>query len=122
MNINDLTIGQAKELTAMFNKVRGGASCSVSSGNVVVCTDRRAVVAGYSDDTNARPIVLKNARMCIYWDRVVGGVLGLADVGPNNNCRISATAPSITLEGVTAVMGMTPKAVEAWLKAPVQGR
>ncbi|MBA4282626.1 hypothetical protein [Ralstonia sp.] len=89
---------------------------------VVVCTDKRGVVFGYTSKPNARPIVLTNARMCLYWSAKVGGVFGLADIGPDAASKISATAPSITLEGVTAVFGMTPAAVAAWNAARVQGR
>lgn len=89
---------------------------------IVVCTDKRAVVFGETDDVAARPIVLRNARMCLYWSEAVGGVFGLAEVGPDKDCRISAVVPSITLEGVTATMEMTDAAVAQWEAAPVQGR
>lgn len=89
---------------------------------VVVCTDKRGVVFGYTNKPNARPVVLTNARMCLYWSSAVGGVFGLADVGPDSQSKISATAPSITLEGVTAVFGVTPQAAAAWTAARVQGR
>lgn len=89
---------------------------------VVVCTDKRGVVFGYTSNPSARPVVLTNARMCLYWSAKVGGVFGLADIGPDAASKISATAPSITLEGVTAVFGMTPAAVAAWNAARVQGR
>lgn len=89
---------------------------------VVVCTDKRGVVFGYTNKPNARPVVLTNARMCLYWSAAVGGVFGLADIGPDSQSKISATAPSITLEGVTAVFGVTPQAAAAWTAARVQGR
>lgn len=90
--------------------------------NVVVCTDKRGVVFGTTENVAARPIVLANARMCLYWSEDVGGVFGLADIGPTGRCRISATAPSVILEGVTAVFGVTDAAAAAWAAAPVQGR
>ncbi len=89
---------------------------------VVVCTDKRGVVFGYTSNPSARPVVLTNARMCLYWSAAVGGVFGLADIGPDSHSNISAVAPSITLEGVTAVFGMTPRAVAAWTAARTQGR
>ncbi len=52
----------------------------------------------------------------------MGGVFGLADIGPDLDSKISATAPGVTLEGVTAVFSVTPEAVNAWVSAPVQGR
>ena len=89
---------------------------------VVVCTDKRGVVFGYTSNPNARPVVLTNARMCLYWSAKVSGVFGLADVGPDAQSKISATAPSITLEGVSAVFSVTPQAAEAWASARVHGR
>jgi hypothetical protein len=131
MNINDLTIGQAKELAAMF----GGSSVNSEVKQsqvtdthehpeipVVVCTDKRGVVFGYTKNAAARPIHLKNARMCLYWSADVGGVFGLAESGPSDGCKISAVVPAISLEGVTAIMSVDEKADKAWNSAPVQGR
>lgn len=89
---------------------------------VIVCTDKRGVVFGYCGDVDARPIVLTSARMCLYWDAKVGGVFGLGEVGPNANCKISATLENITLEGVTAVLSVSDIAEKAWSSAKVQGR
>ncbi|WP_372393922.1 hypothetical protein ABMY26_00150 (plasmid) [Azospirillum sp. HJ39] len=89
---------------------------------VLVCTNMRGVVFGYTEDATARPITLNNARMCLSWTEEVGGVFGLADIGPTGRCRISAQAPSVTLEGITAVFKCTDAAVEAWKAANVEGR
>ena len=89
---------------------------------VVVWTDKRGVIFGYTDNADARPIVLRNARMCLYWPSSVGGVFGLCDIGPNKDSKISATLPSATFEGVTGVADVTPEAEKAWLSAKVQGR
>jgi len=119
MNINDLTIGQAKELAAMFATQ---VPVNHDSIPVVVCTDKRGVVFGWTNSADARPITLTNARMCLYWSADVGGVFGLAEIGPTKDCKISAVTKSIVLEGVTCVMSADQKAVEAWTNAPVQGR
>ena len=123
MNLDDLTIGQAKELARQF----GGNVSAAESANhermpVIVCTDKRGVVFGDTLDVNARPITLINARMALYWSADVGGVFGLAENGPTKGCKISAVAPTITLEGVTAIFTVDKKAVKAWVSAPVQGR
>jgi hypothetical protein len=139
MDINTLTLAQAKALRDVLNKMTlpedatyqvefttggngGGGSFGKPSVPVIVCTDKRAVVFGYTKDTAARPIVLTDARMCLYWSSDVGGVFGLAEIGPTQDCRISAVVPTITLEGVTAILSVDPKAEQAWLKAKVQGR
>ena len=128
INIDDLTIGQAKELAKQF---AGEQSIPTSTKAapvermpcpVIVCTDKRGVVFGYTISVDARPITLTDARMCLYWSSDVGGVFGLAENGPTKDCKISAIVPAITLEGVTAVMSVDDKAVTAWTKAKVQGR
>ena len=127
MDINDLTIGQARELTRLF----GSAKCSDAqtvathahdSIPVVVCTDKRGVVFGYCDDASARPIILTKARMCLYWSAEVGGVFGLGEKGPTKDCKISAVLGKVSLEGVTAIFSVEPSAEKAWNDAKVQGR
>lgn len=125
MQLDDLTIGEAKKLAKLLRDC--GDSHTESCGPrertpVLVCTDKRGVIFGDTEDPSARPLTLTNARMALYWSADVGGVFGLAERGPTSGCKISATAPTVTLEGVTAVFSVDPKAVKAWLDAPVQGR
>lgn len=126
MNLDELTIGQARELATMFNKCAPGAeaapAASTAAQYVVVCTDKRGVVFGMTHNASARPIILNEARMCLYWSADVGGVFGLAESGPTKDCKISAVVPSISLEGVTAIMTVDSKAEKAWKAAKVQGR
>lgn len=127
MHIDDLTIGQAKALAAQFANITtdpAAENCACDHGPipVVVCTDKRGVIFGYTTNEHARPIKVSDARMCLYWSTDVGGVFGLAEKGPTSGCKISATAPSLTLEGVTAVFGVEKSAERAWKSAPVQGR
>jgi hypothetical protein len=122
MKIDDLTIGEAKQLASMFG---GNATPPVTHHEkrpVVIWTDKRGVIFGYTEDHAARPITLTDARMCLYWDAKTGGVFGLCDVGPNKNCKISATLPSAVFEGVTGVAAVSDEAEKAWLAAPVRGR
>lgn len=125
MNIDDLTIKEAREISAMFGNSQATQTtnpCGHDKKPVVVCTDKRGVIFGYTENVDARPINLTNARMCLYWSKVTGGVFGLAENGPNESCKISAVVPSISLEGVTAIMSVDDNAVNAWEKAKVQGR
>ena len=125
MDLNQLTVAQ---LSAMFCKqseslVKESAEAGYNKPSpVIVTTDKRGVVFGYTTNVNARPIVLANARMCRYWSADVGGVFGLGEKGPTQDCKISAVVPSITLEGVTAIMSVDPAAERAWKDAKVQGR
>ena len=129
MNIEDLTIAQAREIAAMFGgaitKPDQDAHPEIKGHDripVVVCTDKRGVVFGYTNNASARPIKVEQARMALYWSADVGGVFGLAEKGPTSGCKISAIAPSLTLEGVTAVFSVDPAAEKAWNGAKVQGR
>mgnify|MGYP006346680721 CR=1 FL=1 len=122
MNIDNLTYGELKAIAAMFSGNTPPQSGSHAAIAVVVCTDKRGVVFGYCEDTSARPIKLTKARMCLYWSADVGGVFGLGEKGPTKDCKISATLPELTLEGVTAIFTVDPIAEKAWIGAKVQGR
>lgn len=124
MNLDDLTLGQIKAIQAMKCAAEAPQTnaCGTAAIPVVVCTDKRGVVYGHTVNPHARPIILTDARMCLYWSAAVGGVFGLAETGPTKDCKISATLPGIALEGVTAVMTMDDKAVKAWVNAKVAGR
>ena len=103
MDIDSLTLGEAKK-------------------PVIVCTDKPGVIFGYTSDASARPIMLTAARMCLYCSPDVGGIFGLGEKGPTKNCKISATVPAISLEGVSAIMSVDAIAEKAWIAAKVQGR
>ena len=86
---------------------------------VVVTTEHRGVFFGWLDgDITATDIRLEQAQMCVYWSAGIGGVLGLAAVGPRKDCRIGPAVPAITLHKVTAVIEATPEAVTAWQAKP----
>ena len=130
----DLTLDEMRRIVAAADgppasKLGGFADTNTKpapvnnlSTPVIVTTDKRGVVFGYTANVNARPIILNNARMCLYWSVDVGGVFGLGEKGPTKDCKISAVVPSITLEGVTAIMSVDPAAERAWKDAKVQGR
>lgn len=84
---------------------------------VIVCTEYKGVFFGYATKTKGDVIDLKRARCCIYWSANVGGFMGLAEKGPNSNCKIGATA-DIELRKVTCVLEVSPTAEKAWVGAP----
>ena len=128
MDFDKLTVAEVKQLAAMASAFLGTtATPAVQEAHhaekpVVIWTDKRGVIFGYTSDVHARPITLRNARMCLYWPLSVGGVFGLCDIGPNKDSRISAVLPSATFDGVTGVASVTPDAEQAWVAAKVQGR
>lgn len=88
---------------------------------VMVTTEHRGVFAGLADAAEpdeAGRIRLHDCRMCVYWSTEMHGVLGLADQGPNESCRISPAAPSVLLTGVTLVASMSDEAYARWEAEP----
>lgn len=82
---------------------------------VLITTQHRGVFAGLvpdDQDMTARTVALKSARMFIYWG-TTKGVMELAETGPTEKSRISATADIPALHDVTAIFTITP---EAWAK------
>ena len=84
---------------------------------VLVTTEHRGVFFGYAEDTHGDPIRLNRARLCLYWSADVKGFMGLASNGPTAQCKIGPPA-DIELRKITAVLEVTPEAVEAWEKGP----
>ena len=84
---------------------------------VLVTTAHRGVFFGFAARTDGETIVLKRARLCVYWSQDVKGFMGLASSGPTQGCRIGPAA-DIELRAITAVAEVTPSAVAAWERAP----
>lgn len=79
---------------------------------VIVCTQHRGVFFGYAEDTTGETVLLKRARMAIYWG-TTKGVMQLCESGPTTNSKISARA-DVDLRNVTAVFEVTADATKAW--------
>jgi len=84
---------------------------------VLVCTDKRGVFAGFAAETDGDPINLRAGRMAVYWSAAMRGVVGLASMGPDGQCRISGPA-DMEIRGVTCVIEVSPAAREKWESAP----
>lgn len=80
---------------------------------VIVTTAHRGVFFGYAADTMGEQIELKRSRLCLRWSADLEGFMGLAAKGPSKDCRIGPRA-DITLRNITAVLEVTPEAVEKW--------
>lgn len=86
---------------------------------VIITTDRdkRGVFFGFVDSLDFADVkTIKDCQMVVYWDASVKGLLSMAVHGPNSECRITAPATSATVNGVTAIITCTPKAVEEFKK------
>ncbi len=87
---------------------------------VMVTTEYRGVFFGYVPKVkNAKSIRLTDARMAVYWSKDMGGVLGLATIGPSATCKIGPKVPAIELSKVTAVVEVSVEAASKWESAPM---
>lgn len=88
---------------------------------VIVFTSHRGVFFGQSSDPiDAKFATVSGVRNCIFWHSSVGGVLGLAQSGPNGQCRIGKKSDGpIGLQDVTGIIECTPEAAAAWESAAV---
>ncbi|MCP3885117.1 MAG: hypothetical protein GY700_06515 [Propionibacteriaceae bacterium] len=107
----------AKELLGSSAKSDAGAEPTVA---VVITTEHRGVFFGRVVDPAATQLVLHDARNCIYWHKSIGGFMGLAEVGPNSQCKIGRklTKPFRPRGLITSVMECTDTAAAAWDGAP----
>jgi hypothetical protein len=80
---------------------------------VLVTTEYRGVFAGFATDTTGETITLRAGRNCLYWSKAMKGFLGLANQGPDSDCRIGPPA-DIQLRKVTSVTHITPAAQAKW--------
>lgn len=94
---------------------------------VLVTTDskRRGVFFGYVPDDfdfheaiDSGIVPLTGMRNCVHWPRSVGGVFGLAEVGPNQYCKIGRKINKTGyLNGVTYISEVSEAAQLAWEEA-----
>ena len=79
---------------------------------VIVCTEHRGVFFGYAEDTTGTTILLKRARMAIYFG-TNRGVMELAETGPTAKSKVSARA-DLDVRKITLVMEVTTEACAKW--------
>ena len=85
---------------------------------LVVTTEHKGVFFGYGTPTDKKVIKITKARMCVYWDSSLHGVMGLASQGPNEQCRISPAVPVLTVQDITGIMEVSKEAIKKWEAEP----
>ena len=89
---------------------------------ILVMTEHDGVFAGLFDgDPTADhkdQITVTEARICVYWASDMNGVLGLAQMGPSEECRISPAVEKLTIYDITAIAEITPEAWKRWKEEP----
>lgn len=109
MNINDLTIEQAKELVSMFvapksESTSGGLNCMIGE-NVIIRTYSAGVWFGLLDQKSGNEVILKNARrMYQWWCKEGISLSAVALYGiKQDKSRIIEAVPSVWLEAIEII-------------------
>lgn len=114
MNINDLTIGQAKELAALLNAGKPSAVNHPFVGKYVICRCYAAGVhAGILISQDGENALLKDSRRLWSWTAKDGVALsGVAQHGIKDG-KIDVVNPEIFLTGVCETIPCSQKAEES---------
>ena len=101
MNLNDLTVGQARELASMFGGGNTAPQHPYVGKYVIARCYSAGVHAGTVESVNGETAILKDSRRLWSWTAVDGVALsGVAQTGVKSGCKIDLTNPSIYLTGV----------------------
>jgi hypothetical protein len=69
-------------------------------------------------EAESKTVTITDARMCVYWSSSMKGVLGLASIGPDSECKIGPRVDEITLQDVTSLTKVSAQAVKCWEDEP----
>ena len=116
-NIDDLTIGQARELAAMFGGMAGAAPPAAPHpfvGKYCICRCTGAGVhAGTLVSVNGDTVILRNSRRLWQWQARDGVALsGVAQTGLAGG-KIDTSNPEIQLMGVCEIIPCSDAARES---------
>lgn len=102
MNINDLTLGQAKELAAMFGATKAQPTHPMIGKYVIARCYAAGVHAGTVASVDGDNVILFDSRRLWSWKAKDGVALsGLAQHGPKDGgCKIDVINPEIYLTGI----------------------
>ena len=87
---------------------------------VVVATKTRrwCVLAGELESASGDTVVLRNARMIVYYSSDAHGLYGVAAGGPGASARVSPAVDEATVHGVESVLSATDAARTAIIAEP----
>lgn len=114
MNINDLTIGQAKELSEMFGKSNESKIDNKMIGKYVIVRCRDAGVhTGYLESYNGREAVLTESRRLWYWKPANNQkyLSGVATAGLDESSKVGAKLDRIHLTETCEIIQVNKEAV-----------
>lgn len=115
MNINDLTIGEAKELSCMFGSAHNTCKQHPFVGKYCIARCYSAGVhAGEVVSVDGENVILKNSRRLWSWKAKDGVALsGVAQTGIQSGCKVDVLNPEIFLTGVCELIPCSKDAKES---------
>ena len=115
MNLNDLTIGEAKQLAQLFSGAEKSSSLNAMIGkNVIVRTYSAGVFSGYLAKKDGQEVILNNARRIWYWDGAASlSQLAMEGTSKPENCKFPCEVAEITLMQVIEIIPCTNKAIKS---------
>ncbi len=115
MNIEDLTIKEAREIAAMFSGTTATAHPRVIEGDgraVIVRSRDAGVQFGYLEKYEGSTVYLKNARQMWSWIAAKGGTLLDCAVHGVSGGKFS-TPTDVVVIGACAIIDVSPDAVKS---------
>lgn len=115
MNINDLTIGEAKQLASLFAGAADTKKTDPMENKFVICRCYSAGVhAGYLVRQDGDVVMLANARRLWSWKAKEGVALsGVAANGLADGCKVDSKVSAIRLTGVIETILGSEKSEES---------
>ena len=116
MDIDNLTLGQAKQLAAMFATVAGTPASPPrisGDGRAVIVRSRDAGVQfGYLEGYEGSTVYLRNARQMWSWTAAEGGTLLDCATHGVKGGKFSSACAAVTVIGACAIIDCTDKAAK----------
>ena len=109
MNIDELTIGEAKELACLFSKkdtsTNGINCCTLTGKKCIIRTQSAGVHYGELSEKSGKEVILKNARRLWYWKTANSGISlsEVANVGLHKDSKVCAAVDFIWLEAIEII-------------------
>lgn len=120
MNIDELTVGQAKELAAMFSQQATPALDGFAIGHsVIIRTFSAGVWCGTLEQKAGKEVILRNARRMWYWKSAKSiSLSGVVVYGINQaESKIAPPVDRVWLEAIE-ILPITGNALKSIMEAP----
>ena len=106
MNLDDLTLGQIKQLKNLFGESSSGVSSNINSmligKKVIIRTYSAGVHYGEIVEKEGKEVILKNARRLWYWKTANGGI-SLSEVANVGLHKDSKTCAALEMQWLDAI-------------------